>query len=68
MESVEKVASGLLAFSGFTSIYLGGSFVSCRGRWFCGRKSGKKPSISSVIQMNSPAKTPGNDFPGVFCV
>lgn len=27
MESVEKVASGLLAFSGFTSIYLGGSFV-----------------------------------------
>lgn len=27
MESVEKVASGLLAFSGFTSVYLGGPFV-----------------------------------------
>lgn len=27
VESVEKVASGLLAFSGFTSIYLGGPFV-----------------------------------------
>lgn len=27
MESIEKLASGLLAFSGFTSVYLGGPFV-----------------------------------------
>lgn len=27
MESIEKVDSGLLAFPGFTSVYLGGPFV-----------------------------------------
>ena len=71
MESVEKVAIGLLAFSGFTSVYLGGPFVLlflAAVVGFAGVKVAKKTSINSVIQTNSPAKTPGNDFPGVFCV